>query len=128
MILHMARIHIALKLTKNCYLYYNINIFLENWYFDNKLVPPLSRHMLYILRDYPHNLKNMKARGLQESQFSNTWVNWKKFGPAAYKLFTKSKILSLLWTGKNLEVYTVQKHFKIQIWIYGWIGKIYALI
>ena len=54
---------------------------------------------------------NMKARG-QKSQFSNFSVNLEMQS----RLFKSPNFPSLLWIGKNLEIYTApDQHFKIQM-------------
>ena len=37
----LETVFLALKLTQDCYIHYNINIFLENWQCNHKLTPPL---------------------------------------------------------------------------------------
>ena len=57
----------------------------------------------------------MKARGLQNSQFSNSSVNQKNL-EVQPKLFKNPNFPSLFMNWKKLEVYTAQdQHFKIQI-------------
>ena len=84
------------------------------------------RHMSYwktILNIVTIHL--LKARWLQKSQFSNCLVNLE----VQPRLFENPNFSSLPWIGENVEVYTSQgQHFKMKLWIYGWIGKIYALI
>ena len=64
--------------------------------------------------------QNMKAKG-QKLQFSNFLVNWGKFGNAISKLFKNPNFLSLLWIGKNFEIYTApDQHFKthmLNLWM-----------
>ena len=55
---------------------------------------------------------NMKAKG-QKSRFLNFSVNCRNLEMQS-RLFKYSNFLSLLWIGKNLEIYTVpDQHFKI---------------
>ena len=86
--------------------------FLENWQFNHRLTPPLLRHMLYwktILAIW----QNMKARGLQKSQFFK-WIG--KNLEVQPRLLKDANFPSLSWIGKELKVYTAQdRHFRIQI-------------
>ena len=72
----------ALKLAQICCINMNIS-FLENWQFRNhKLAPPL----LLTYQAWKSNLtiwQNMKVSGIQKFQFSNSIVNWQKFGSTA---------------------------------------------
>ena len=83
-----------LKLTQNCWLHYNINIV------NHKFAPSFWHHTSW----WETIWQNM-----------NFLMNWWKFECAIWAI-QKSKFSSLLWTGKNLKVYTAQdQHFKIQI-------------
>ena len=71
----------ALNLTQIFRINMNIS-FLENWKFNHKLLLPLlltyrtSKSILTIWQ-------NMKGRGIQKLLFSNSLVNWEKFGSTA---------------------------------------------
>ena len=112
-----------LKMTENCYLQYIF--FLENWQFNHRLTPPLLCHMLYwktILTIW----QNMKARGLQKSQFFKWFGKNLEVQP---RLLKDANFPSLSWIGKELKVYTAQdRHLKSKFWIYRWTAKIYVLI
>ena len=72
----------ALKLTQIYCINMNIS-FLENWEFLNqKLVPPLL--LTYQAGKSSLTIwQNMKVSGIQKFQFSNSIVNWQKFGSTA---------------------------------------------
>ena len=72
--------------------------------------------------------KNMKARGLQKSQFLNSLVNWGKTWKCSLG-FSKIPISHLLYELGKTWQYTQRKTniSKSKFWIYGWFGKSYIL-
>ena len=72
----------AVKLTQICCINMDIS-FLENWQsLNHKLAPPL----ILTYQAWKSNLtiwQNMKVSGIQKFQFSNSIVNWQKFGSTA---------------------------------------------
>ena len=77
----------ALKLDANLlHKYENFNLKIwnkyENWQFNHKLVPPLL-HVYQAWKSIVKIWQNMKLSGIQKFQFSNSFVNWEKFGSTA---------------------------------------------
>ena len=82
--LRFETVFLALKLTQNCYLYYNISIFflktgnvIINWLLLSYTTCHTER--ISSPSDYIYPLE---VRGLQKSHFSNCLVNWEKSGRA----------------------------------------------
>ena len=72
----------ALKLTQICCIKFMNVSFLENWQFNHKLAPPFlhtyqTQKIVLIIR------QNIKVSKIQKYQFSNSLVNWEKFGSTA---------------------------------------------
>ena len=89
--------------------------------------------------------QNIKARELQKSQFPNYLVNWKKLGSIVRAIISKSQfsIFSMnreilrvpifhfsisLWIVKKIEVQSMSKIQRTQIWMCRRIQKSYVLI
>ena len=79
--LSLETVFLPLKLTQIFCI--NMNIyFLENWQFNHKSVP----HLLHTYQAWKTVLKirqNLKVCGIQKFKFSNSLVNWEKFGSTA---------------------------------------------
>ena len=73
-----------------------MNIFLENWQFNHKLTP-LHTYQAWMIA--PTIWQNMNVSGTQKYQFSNSLVNWEKFGSTAWANIQKSyfSIIFINW-------------------------------
>ena len=88
----------ALKLTQICYINMNIS-FLKNWKFNHKLSPPLLHTPP--LSSTP-SLKDSKVSRKQKLQFSNSLVNWEKFGSTTTNI-QKSQYSNSSMNWKKIE-------------------------
>ena len=124
-------VFLALKLTQNCYLHYNISIFflktgnvIINWLllsYTTCRTERLSSPSDYI---YPLEIGDFENPNFQ----TVSWIGKNLEGQP--KIFKNPNFSSLSsWIGKNIEIYPSQnQHFKIQILNLWIIGKTYVLI
>ena len=91
----------ALKVTQICCIniHETLNIsYLENWQFKHKLAPPLLHAWKIVLTIR----ENTKVSETQKYQFSNSLVNWKKFGSIAKANIKKSQYSITFMNWKKL--------------------------
>ena len=124
--LYIETVFTALKLTLNCYLHYNINIFFENWQFIHKLALSFLRHMLYwktILTVW----QNLKAKGdTSKIPVFKLLSEFEEISKGCLG-YPKIAIFHLIYELGKTWKYTQPKLniSKSKFWIYIWIGQGY---